>query len=78
MVERANQTIMKMAQSMIHVQRLGHKFWAEAVYNTVYMRNRCPTKAVNGKTPEEAWSGRMPHSSHVRVCGCATYAKVPD
>ena len=76
--ERANRTIVEMARSMIHAQRLGHEFWAEAVCNAVYVRNRCPTKAVEGKTPEEAWSGRMPHVSHMRVFGCVAYAKVPD
>jgi hypothetical protein len=76
--ERANRTIVEMTRSMIHAQRLGHEFWAEAVCNAVYVRNWCPTKAVEGKTPEEAWSGRMPHVSHMRVFGCEAYAKVPD
>src|SRR5450631_1333284 len=76
--ERANRTIVEMARSMIHAQRLGHEFWAEVVCNAVYVRNRCPTKAVEGMTPEEAWSGRMPHVSHMRVFGCVAYAKVPD
>ena len=45
---------MEMVRSMIHTQRLGHEFWMEAVYNAVYVRNLCPTKAMDGKTPEEA------------------------
>ena len=61
--ERANRTIVEMARSMIHAQRFGHEFWAEAVCNAVYVRNRCSTKAVKGKSLEEAWSGRMPHIS---------------
>jgi predicted metal-binding protein len=63
---------------MIHAQRLGDEFWAEAVCNAVYVRNWCPTKADEGMTPEEAWSERMPHVSHMRVFGCVAYAKVPD
>jgi len=78
MAERANHTIVEMARSMIHAQCLGHEFWAEAVCNAVYVRKRCPTKAVEGKTHEEAWSGRMPHVSHMRVFSYAAYAKVPD
>jgi transposase InsO family protein len=70
--EHANRTILEMVRSMIHAQRLGHEFWAEAVCNAVYIRNRCPTKAVEGMTPEEAWSGRMPHVSYMRVFGCVT------
>ena len=63
---------------MIHTQHLGHEFWAEAVCNAVYVRNRCTTKAVEGKTLDEAWSGMMPHVSHMLVFGCMAYAKVPD
>ena len=78
MVEQANRTVVEMMRSMIHVQRLGHEFWAEAVCNVVYVRNWCPTKGMEGKTPEEAWSGRMRHPFHMRMFICVTYAKVLD
>ena len=67
-----------MARSMIHAQRLGHEFLAEAVCNAVYLLNRCPTKAVEGKMPEEAWNGLMSHVSHTRVFDCLASAKMPD
>ena len=76
--ERANRTIVEMARSVIYAQRLGHEFWAEAVCNAVYVRNRCPTKVVERVTPEEAWSGRIPHVLHMHVFGCVAYAKVSD
>ena len=76
--ERANRTLVEMARSMLHAQKLGLEFWAEAVTNAVYIRNRCPTSAVQGKTPQEAWSGRKPSVAHVRVFGCIAYAKIPD
>lgn len=76
--ERANRTLMEMARAMIHAQGLGYEFWAEAVVNAAYIRNRCPTSAVQNMTPEEAWSGKKPHVSHLRVFGCIAYAKVPD
>ena len=76
--ERANRTVVEMARSMIHAQCLGHEFWAEAVCNAVYVRNRCPTKAVEGKTArgsvEREDAARL---AHARV-GCVAYAKVPD
>ena len=53
-VERANPTIIEMARSILHAQRLGNEFWTEAVCNVVYVRNRYPTNAVDGKTSEEA------------------------
>lgn len=76
--ERANRTIVEMARSMIYGQKLGLEYWAEAVSNAVYIRNRCPTSAVDGKTPQEAWSGRRPSVAHIRVFGCVAYAKIPD
>jgi hypothetical protein len=48
------------------------------VVTAAYIRNRCPTQALEGMTPEEAWSGKRPCISHMRVFGCLAYAKVPD
>jgi transposase InsO family protein len=76
--ERANRTIVEMARSMLHHQNLNKNLWAEAVVTAVYTRNRCPTNALVGKTPEEAWSGKRPTITHMRVFGCIAYAKVPD
>jgi hypothetical protein len=76
--ERANRTIVEMTRSMIHAQKLDKSFWAEAVVNAVYTRNRCPTRALEGMTPEEAWSGRKPSVAHMRMFGCLVYAMVPD
>jgi transposase InsO family protein len=76
--ERANRTIVEMARSMLHAQNLKLDLWAEAVVNAVYTRNRCPTSAVEGMTPEQAWSGRQPCVAHMRIFGCIAYAKVPD
>jgi len=72
--ERKNQTVMEMAKSMLHEKGLPKTLWAEAVYTAVYLINRCPTKAVWGKTPFEAWSGRKPSIKHLRVFGCICYA----
>ena len=76
--EHANRTIVEMARCMLYAQGLGREFWAEAVSNAVYTRNRCPNKALVNVTPEEAWSGKRPCISHMRVFGCIAYAKVPD
>ena len=76
--ERANRTIVEMARSMLHSQGLGYEFWAEAVVNAVYTRNRCPTSALQGMTPQQAWTGMKPSISHMRIFGCIAYAKVPD
>ncbi len=51
--ERANRIIMECARSMILAQGLELEFWGEAVNTTVYIKNRCPTKALNSKTPKK-------------------------
>ena len=67
-----------MARCMLYAQGLGREFWVEAVSNAVYTCNRCPNKALVDITPEEAWSGKRPCISHMRVFGCIAYAKVLD
>lgn len=75
--ERKNRTIVEMAKSMLHEKGMTDEFWGEAVYTAVYLLNRCPTKAVEEKTPFEAWSGRRPSVNHFKVFGSVCYAYVP-
>jgi hypothetical protein len=41
----------------------------------VYILNRSPTNALNGRTSYEAWHGRKSAVSHLRVFGCLTFGK---
>ena len=75
--ERLNRTLVEVSRSMLLDAKLSHSFWAEAVATAVYLRNRCPTKAVDGMTPYEAWYGEKPNVEHLRVFGCDVYAHVP-
>ena len=68
---------METARSMLMEKGLPKTFWAEAVSTAVYLLNRCPTKAVQDKTPVEAWSGRKPSAKHLRVFGCICYTHIP-
>ena len=54
--ERLNRTLVEMTRAMLIDSKLPHRFWAEALATAAYLRNRCPTKAVNGMTPHEAWT----------------------
>lgn len=47
-------------------------FWAEAVKTACYLRNRIPI-GPDGKTPEEAFSGKKPSIQHLRAWGCVAY-----
>ena len=40
-----------------------------------YILNHSPTKALDGRTPYEAWHGHKPTVSHLRVFGCLAFTK---
>jgi transposase InsO family protein len=75
--ERFNRTIVEMSRSMLHHSGLPKTFWAEAVRTAVYIINVTPTTAMEGKTPQEAWSGVKPSVAHMRTFGCMAHAHVP-
>ena len=41
----------------------------------IHLLNRSPTKALDGKTPYEAWHGRKSTASYLCVFGCLVFAK---
>jgi hypothetical protein len=47
----------------------------QAVVTAVYILNHSPTKALDGRTPYEAWHWRKPTVSHLQVFVCLTFAK---
>uniref|UniRef100_A0A1X7VM16 Integrase catalytic domain-containing protein n=1 Tax=Amphimedon queenslandica TaxID=400682 RepID=A0A1X7VM16_AMPQE len=58
---------MEAVRSMLVGSQIPQRFWAEALSTAVYLRNRSPTKSVDGLTPYEAWSGRKPSVNHLSV-----------
>ena len=74
--ERMNRTLMEMVRSMLASSKLPQKFWAEALSTAVYIRNRCPTKAIPDKTPCEALTGVKPGVGHLRIFGCTAYRHI--
>lgn len=76
-VERKNRTILNMVRSMLKNKKMPKEFWAEAVDCAVYLSNRCPSKSLDNKTPQEAWNGKKPTVSHLRVFGSIAYVHVP-
>ena len=39
----------------------------------VYLINKCPSTALNFKTPKEIWSGHPPSLKQLKVFGCVAY-----
>ncbi|XP_073816655.1 ecdysteroid phosphate phosphatase isoform X1 [Musca autumnalis] len=72
--ERANRTLMEMARCLLLDSGLPQSIWSEALNTSVYIRNRCPTKVLQNKTPYECWYGRKPSVAHLRTFGCDVVA----
>ncbi|GJQ68569.1 hypothetical protein Trydic_g17126 [Trypoxylus dichotomus] len=51
--ECKNRTLLDMAHCLMMQTELPSQFWAEAVYTANYIRNRCPTRSLNSRTPYE-------------------------
>jgi hypothetical protein len=56
-------------------KRVARLVLGEAVVTAVYILNRVPCKAVDGKTPFEVWYGRKPVVHHLKTFGCIVYVK---
>ncbi|KAH9292456.1 hypothetical protein KI387_042361 [Taxus chinensis] len=76
--ERKNRTLKEMENCMVQSKNMAPQFWVEAVNCANHIQNRMPHKAVQGVTPEEAWSGEKPDVSKFWVFGCKAWAFVPD
>jgi hypothetical protein len=71
-----NRVLMERARAMLIESGLPDEMWAEAVVTANYIRNRTPVSA-HGKTPWEAFYGKKPDVSHMRVFGARAFMHVP-
>lgn len=71
--ERRNRTLVEMARCSMLGSNLPQSFWGEAVAAN-HIRNRCPSRSLQGKTPCEIWNGRKANVSHFRTFGIKAYA----
>jgi transposase InsO family protein len=74
-IERRNQTVVGMTRALLKQRGMPAVFWGEAVVTAVYILNRSPAKALNDRTPYEAWHGCKSAFSHLRVFGCLAFGK---
>jgi hypothetical protein len=75
--ERMNKTLMEKARCMLNGVGIGQEFWVEVVGTACYLVNRSPSSVLNGKTPQEVWTGKEPSLTHLKVFGCDAYVHVP-
>ena len=69
--------IAEIERCMLNAKNMPCCFWVDGVFTVVYVINRSPTTTVHIITPEEAWSGRKPDLSHLRILGCVCYVHIP-
>ena len=69
-------TIVGAAQAMLHDQGLPIHLWVEACNTAFYVQNRCPHRILGMSTLEEAFSGKRPDISHLRIFGSPVYIHV--
>jgi hypothetical protein len=50
--------------------------WEEACNTTVYLQNMSPHRILEGKTPEEAFTGSRPEIGHLKIFGCPFYIHI--
>lgn len=70
LAQRMNRTIVEKTRCMILDAKLTNNYWAEAISTAVYVTNRSPSSGLDGKTPEEVWSGKPLNLSDLKVFGC--------
>lgn len=71
--ERKNRTLYEMARCLLIQAKLPPMFWAEAVSTANYIRNRVPTSSLQGKTPYQLWTGKLPDVRHFHEFGSKVY-----
>ncbi|KAG7565310.1 Integrase catalytic core [Arabidopsis suecica] len=74
-VERRNRTLLEMTRSILKHMKVPNYLWGEAVRHATYLINRVGTRTLITQTPYEAFKGKKPNISHLRVFGCICYAK---
>ena len=77
--ERLNRTWVNLVRSMLTHKKVTKGFWAEALANAVYVRNRVTSRAIPAKmTPYHLWMKSVPNVGHLRVFGSKCWYTLPN
>lgn len=68
--ERFNRTLIELTRAMLIARGLPSFLWETAIEYAAYIRNMVLMRALEGKTPEEAWTKTKPNVSHLKEFGC--------
>jgi transposase InsO family protein len=71
--ERLNLTLVDMMRSIHNHSGLPKYMWYDALQMAIYVKNRVPKAALQGRLPYYCWFKRMPELSTLRVFGSVRY-----
>jgi hypothetical protein len=77
LAERTIRTIFEMARVILNGSGFPQNRWEEAVDHAVWIRNRCKSGRLQGKTPFQAYWKIKPDLNHLHPFGCLAYALIP-
>ena len=77
LAERHIQTLNCCISAMIIGSGLPKPYWGEAALYAAYILNRTPRDSLNGKTPYEILTGKIPDIRMIHAFGCSTYCHIP-
>jgi len=72
-VEKKHRHILNVARAIRFESNMPIQYWGKCVVAAVYLLNRLPSSAINGKTPYEMLHSKPPSLSHLRIIGCLCY-----
>ena len=69
-------TIMERARSMRLCVGLPLQFWEHVLDIVVYLINRGPSSSLDGRIPEEEWTGKKVNYSFLKSFGCEAFVHI--
>ena len=73
--ERGMRTRTERARALLLASGLPRFLWEEAMHHTMWLQNRTPTHALDGKTPYKMQNKNKPYLGGIQEFGVAAYVK---
>lgn len=76
--EQMNRMLGEACRAILIGSGLGVRFWADAYAHCIMVNDMLPRQTTLGfMSPYQAWTGRLPDVSVLRVWGCECFVKMP-
>lgn len=75
--EQRNRTLENMVRCLLTEKYMPKFFWPEATRWACHVINRCVSRSLDEKVPEELWTGSKPSVEHFKIFGCIGHVHVP-